>query len=153
MRTLLARDDRCDFRGEEARQLMPLPLDRFEQRRVCDCDCALVGEGSHQRNFTLREWTHLTAGQADHADKIVLDEDRQAEQRAELIDVGARMSISRVGLDIRDVDRLPTQGDPSGTASRAWPIRMLALVFHDGSGLTEIRAHAQQLTFSEIDEA
>jgi hypothetical protein len=59
-----------------------LPLDRVHQARVGDRDRGLVGECLDQRYVLVGERLRLTARDHDDADEVVLDHDRDADQRS-----------------------------------------------------------------------
>src|SRR5207245_9812441 len=79
-------DERGDLRRDEARQFRALPLDGVDQTGVRDRDRGLVGERLHELDLLVREGSwHVTADR-DNSDQLVVQNDRNAEQRAKADD-------------------------------------------------------------------
>jgi len=79
--TLLRRDELRDLRRDEARQLRPLALDGVDQPCVGNRDRRLVGEGPHQLDLVIREQPRIVAADRDRPDQLVIQSNRNPEQR------------------------------------------------------------------------
>jgi hypothetical protein len=123
---ILARDQRGDLRGNEARELRPLPLDHFQETCVYDRDRGLVGERLGERDVLVAERALLAAVEDDDADQVFLDDDRNPEQRP--VGPWPAVRVLRIGLDIGDMDGLPGDGgaaDHRRPVERVWVLSVV----------------------------
>jgi hypothetical protein len=99
---VLARYERRDLRRQEAGKLGALTLDRLEELRVGDGDRALICERRQNIDLGIHERVVLVARGPDDADHVVLDEDRDAQQRPEM---NRAPLVVGVGADVGNVHR------------------------------------------------
>jgi len=123
---VVARDERCNLGRNESGELRPLLLDRFEEARVRDRDRGLVGERLGEGDVLGAERPLLVAVEDDDADQVVLDDDRNPEQRP--VRPWPAVRVLRIGLDVRDMDGLPRDGCAAGHCRPVEPVRMLSVV-------------------------
>jgi|tagenome__1003787_1003787.scaffolds.fasta_scaffold18312212_2 hypothetical protein len=76
------RDEVGDGLRDETRQLGPLALDGVEKPGVCDRDRRLVGERLDELDLLVGERLRLETGDPDHADQLLVEQSRDAEERA-----------------------------------------------------------------------
>jgi hypothetical protein len=61
---------------------------------VLDGDHRLVGEGPHQGDLLVAEWSDLAAPRGDHADEGILPQQRDGEDRPHVL---APIEVERLG--------------------------------------------------------
>ena len=79
LRALLARDQRCDLRREEARKFPALPFDGLEELDVRDGDRGLVSEGADERDFLLAEGGDRGPCERDDPQHTIVADERNRE--------------------------------------------------------------------------
>ena len=92
---------------------------RLEQPHVLDRDHRLVGEGRHQLDLLVGEWSHVRRVNAEHADRRSLAHQRHAKHGAEaanLLRFGQR--VFRIGLSIGDMNEPAFEQRAPDRASR-----------------------------------
>jgi hypothetical protein len=77
---VLARDELGHLRREKSRQLGTLPLDGGEQTRVRKHDRRLIGERLHQHDLLVGEPLRFAPNHDDHADHVVVEQNRHPEK-------------------------------------------------------------------------
>ena len=79
-----------------------MPLDRFEQAGVRECDCRLVGECLDERDVLVAERLRLLTHDENDTEQVFLDDNGNPEYRA----VGPRAGVGVFGivLDVGNVD-------------------------------------------------
>jgi hypothetical protein len=113
---------------DEARQLGPLALDGVEQPCVRDRDRRLVGERLDELDLFVGERPCLEPGDPDHADELLVEERRDAEERAQAADLASPPCVLGICENVRDVDRAPRQRNPADARPPVRHVRMRALV-------------------------
>src|SRR5690349_21296006 len=91
------------LRRDKTRQLRTLAFDCVEETRVRDRDRCLVGECADDADLLVRERCWVVAHEVNHPDQGVVEEDRDAQQRAKAAGTLGRIRVLRVFQDIRNV--------------------------------------------------
>jgi hypothetical protein len=151
--SLVTRDQLGDLRRKEPGQLSLLSLDCLEEAGGGNRDRTLVGERRHELDLVVRERPDLATRKPEDTDEVVLDEDRQPEQRLVVPALCLRVRVVGVGLDVRNVHRPLGQRDPARAAARFSRVRVRALILDRESRCPEARMQPQELAVDEPDEA
>ena len=103
----------------------------FEQSHILDRDGGLVGEGLDQRDLLVGERPDFQVINDDDAEQFIAFEDRDAERRADRLEIRCFVGIFRIGLDIEDVDGPSLKRGAGGRAVPAGTIGILLRPLHE----------------------
>jgi hypothetical protein len=87
----------------------------------------LVGEGLDERDVFLGEPLRFAVDENDDADEVVLNRDRDRNQRSVVLRRSA-VGVFRVVTDVRDVDGLTCDRRPTGAGRSVESMRVLSVV-------------------------
>ena len=122
----------------------------FEQSHVLDRDGGLVGEGFHQRDLLVGERPDFQVINDDDAEQFIAFEDRDAERRADRLEIRCFVGIFRIGLDIEDVDGPSFKCSAGRRAVAAGTIGIFLRPLLKIRRQIEARPHLQQLAIEAI---
>ena len=122
------RDQRGDLWRDEAGELRPLPLHRFEQTRVRDRDGGLVGERLDEVDLVLAEGARCVSPQRERPDELALGDDRDAQERAVAHELLRAVRVLVVGEDVGDLLGLPRKRHTADDRRSIAPVRVLQAV-------------------------
>ena len=146
-----AGDELCHLRRDEPGELRALPLDRLDQARIRNGDRRLVGEGLDQRDVLVAERLRFAADENDDADEVVLDHDRDRDQRSVAL-TRAAIGVFRVGVNVRDVDGLTCHRRPAGARRSVESMGMLSVPLNT-LGMGVGRHHVQKPVLEKVQGA
>ena len=91
-----------------------LLLELREQPHVLDGDHRLVGEGRHQLDLRLGEWSHLRSPDRQCPDRYSLAQHRHGQHRSQVEHRLHGIAVLRILRDVGDVDDPTLQHGPAG---------------------------------------
>jgi hypothetical protein len=128
-----------------------LPLHGVEQPRVRDRDGRLVREGFDKLDLPLGERPRKVPADADDTDQLVIQEDRDAEQRS-VADDGLRPErVIGVGEDVGDLYRLTGQRRASHDGRPVTQVRMFLRIVVALSHVGDLRSDQEDVALGEVE--
>ena len=150
---LLRGDERGNLRRDEARQLRALPLHGIEQPRVGDRDGRLVGERPDEFDVLVGERPRNVTADGDRSDHLVVQDDRNAEQRSIADDALRFERVVGVGQDVGDLHRITGERGPSDDGRPVTPVRMSLGVRVSPRSVAYLREDQEEITFGQEELA
>jgi hypothetical protein len=150
-RTTCSAEAALPVAGDEPGELRALPFDGLEQARIRRRDRRLVGKGLDERDVLVGEGLQFTANENDDADEVVLDHDRDRDQRSVALPRAA-IGAFRVVLNVRDLDGLTCHRRPAGARCSVESMGMLSVPLNT-LGASVGRHHVQEPVLEKVQGA